>query len=160
MENTLATYALIAAAVSSLAALLTSIFVFLQVMQSNKHSRISVMMNFQDRFSTEEMADAIQNLYAFREKYGDNFAERFAEMYRERDEKVIAINLARRKLGNYYFSLSQALKVGALDEEMVRSVITKASTEAFFNICAPMADAYYGKDGWGNRIMEIHFLKS
>ncbi len=159
MENTLATYALIASTISSIAALLTSIFVFLQVLLSNKHNRISVMMNFQDRFSTEEMADAIQSLYAFKERYGENFAEKFATMYREQDEKTIAINLARRKLGNYYFSLSQALKVGAMDREMIRSVTTKASTEAFFQICAPMADAYYGEDGWGTRIKEIEFLK-
>ena len=91
----IAFYALVSAALSSLAALLTSFFVFFQVQQSNRHSRISVLMSFQERFATEDMAKAIRSLYEYKEEHGKDFAQKFANDLRANTGDIESINYAR-----------------------------------------------------------------
>ena len=46
-------------------------------------------------------------------------------------------------MSNYYTTISQALRVGALDEELALTAITRSSSQAFLDICLPMYKAYY-----------------
>ena len=116
------TYAILFAAISSIAAMLAAVISWLQTRAAKTAGKASLFLAFSDRYNSTAMDSAFFDLITWREQHGEAFVSMFEKKWNVKSPDAIKVNDARRLVNRYYGDVVRALRYGLIDYRFSKSI--------------------------------------
>lgn len=137
---------LLAAAVSAIAALITTIANFLSAQAANDTNKGQFFLTFTERYNSKEMNDAIFRLV---EQYkdtgaGPQFIADWIQKYRSGDASAVALEYDRRVVNRYFVNIAQLYEAKLISHRLAHLLSNFYGLNVFYKIVVPMNMELYG----------------
>jgi len=102
-------------------------------------SQATLYLKFQEQYASGQMLQDLRNLRSWREKYGPDFASRWAKQYEQNNPEALAVNESRRRVSHFYGAIADLYRNGLLSEP--RLLTNFQGIDLWFEVVEPLEKA-------------------
>jgi hypothetical protein len=105
-------------------------------------SQAALYLRFQQQYAGDEMWRDLRNLRSWKEMpHGEDFASKWARLYRENDDKALAVDRSRRRVSHFFDAIAVLYEKHLVSEDIAKLLTRFQGIDLFFEVVEPLEKA-------------------
>lgn len=125
-------------AISAFAATAAALLSLIQINRSRLSHDAALFLNISSRYNSPEMAKALRELAAYKQKHPGDFAERWKSAYDRGDEEAKQLNESRRLVSRFFTDIGRLYEFRIIGKATARALSAFNGIHVFYEVCEPM----------------------
>lgn len=145
------------ALITALGAIVAAMAAYAQASAVGESNRASFLIQYADRYSTQEMANALRLLsgWHWHHRHDASRFERWALAKRNHDPDALELNKARRLVTRYYFDIATLYRLGLVKRGFARELMANNGLNVFYQVCEPLTRQGQPSDRFGANLQTL-----
>jgi hypothetical protein len=105
-------------------------------------AQATLYLRFQQQYAGDEMWQDLRNLRSWKElPHGEDFASKWARLYRQNDETALAVDKSRRRVSHFFDAIAVLSDKHLLSEDVAKLLTRFQGIDLFFDVVEPLEKA-------------------